>query len=141
MSGEQDPAAWLRQQIEADAGWTAPPPQRLQQALSRGELSINDVRWVPFSSALMAADREAKLAILGELAAAKARRDAERDDYSRWIAGETRGERPRFPGPAPEVIAGLERAVCLLATGYRHREGYAEHWGTTDISNSGSSSY
>jgi hypothetical protein len=80
-----------------------------------------------------AADCEAKLSILDELAAAKARRDAERDDYGRWVSGDVQDRRPQFPGPPSEVIAGLECAVRLLASGYRHRDGYAEHWGDAGI--------
>lgn len=72
---------------------------------------------------------ESELAILDELAAAKARRDAERDDYDRWVRGEISGARPQSEGPSPVVIPGLERAVRFLAAGYRHHApGWREEW-------------
>ena len=72
---------------------------------------------------------EAELAILDELAAAQARARAQADDYDRWARGKRVPPKPVFKGPETKVIPGLERAVSLLASGYRHRPGCAEHWG------------
>jgi hypothetical protein len=62
------------------------------------------------------ADGEAKLAIVGE-----------HPEYS--------GQLPRFSGCATCMREEGDnfwpcRTLQLLASAYRHREGYAEHWGT-----------
>lgn len=71
---------------------------------------------------------EAELAVLDELAGAMARRKAEKDDYDAWVRGEGHGDTPQSDGPPAHLISGLERAVQLLASGYKHHEGYADHW-------------
>jgi len=74
------------------------------------------------------ADCEAKLAILDEheraVSAARARKDA----YTTWALGERLPPRPVAVGPESKPIAGLEIAIRHVASGYRHRQGYAEHW-------------
>ena len=74
---------------------------------------------------------EAELAILGELSAAVKRHEAERRDYANWVAGENLASQPALAGPSPGLIAGLERAVRLLAGGYRHHPGYRAEWAVT----------
>jgi hypothetical protein len=75
-----------------------------------------------------AARAQSVLAVLDELAAAKARKAAEDADFAAWSSGQSAGPRPDFEGPSPTLIPGLERAVALLATAYRHRPGYQDAW-------------
>lgn len=71
----------------------------------------------------------AELAVLEELTAARARREAEQNDYDAWVRGETTAGRAPFTGPDLSLIPGLERAVRLLSRGYRHHDGWRGHWG------------
>jgi hypothetical protein len=45
------------------------------------------------------------------------------------------GEAAEFPDHAGGYADGLEDAVKILASGYRHREGYAQHWGEVNEAN------
>ena len=58
--------AWLQAQIKEDACWdrAIPPDDRLVSAVTVGELSIDDARWVRQAAELLKADRQMKLAIL-----------------------------------------------------------------------------
>jgi uncharacterized protein DUF6221 len=157
MTGGQDPVTWLRRRIEermylarhaielgSAAEWTELSSGVLMTCApddrKRGWDGVHPLGDSSLTRLMEANDPrdtitrcESELGMLDELAAAHARRDAERDDYARWVSGEITGERPTFPGPPPELIPGLERAVCLLAAGYKHRDGYAEHWGQAGI--------
>lgn len=87
-----------------------------------GHIALNDPRDT-------IARCDAELAVLDEYTGALARRAAEAADYAEWIAGTAPEDTPRFPGPHPATIPGLERAVRHLATAYRHHPGYQEQWG------------
>lgn len=73
---------------------------------------------------------EAELGILDAYEAAAARKDAELADYAQWIDNTAPAVRPDFSGPHPRVLPGLEIAVRNIASGYKYRPGYAEHWGS-----------
>jgi Family of unknown function (DUF6221) len=148
--------AWLRQQAEADktaAASATPGPwvfegddpaddelysthdEHLYPTVAytrdgiRGNRQVANGRHMERHDPLTEAARaDAVLAVLDALEDAVQRRTAEQADFGAWVRGETTGKRPEFPGPHPALIPGLELTVRLLATGYRHREGYKEEW-------------
>jgi hypothetical protein len=110
MSSEEDPVAWLRAQVEADlAEWRELVAAYLPDAEREGGMLL-------FRAQERVADLEAKLAILGlyEEQTAKAGKNAMEEDRA-WV---------------------LAPVVALLASGYRHREGYPERFANTTGSSS-----
>lgn len=80
---------------------------------------------------------EAKRAIVGELTAAWRRKTAALAEYDAWLrAGADPHLLPGFGvgspneslGPSGHLIAGLERAVRLLATLYSNHPDYRDEW-------------
>jgi hypothetical protein len=143
-----DLAAWLREQIgarlalarAANCGpWRedgmAIRGSAPEYAASIGEPLVVKHTWPQESGHIVANDPrdtiarcDAEIAVLDELEGARAALRLECDDYGAWVRGETSGPRPAIPGPSPMLIPGLERAVALIASGYRHRPGYREEW-------------
>lgn len=114
-SGEEGAVEWLRIQVEADLdrfGWIKDHAGSLAVAFEEAQVAEARQR---------VADCEAKLAILDLLEDQLERDPRENDGYSE---GRDDGEIKR-----DEALADFAGDVLsLLAQGYRHRDGYAEHW-------------
>jgi hypothetical protein len=108
MSSEEGPVGWLRAQVEADL--------RMKRALlsSQSPFTRKDAKF-------RVADCEAKLAVIDLCEGQIAR--GERPE-GRWSEGRDDDEIMR-----DEAVAELaEEVLDLMAEGYRHRDGWAEHW-------------
>jgi hypothetical protein len=115
---------WVRDQVTGE-----PPDDYTSGVAVLAELGRREFDHVRLHDPRTEAARaQSALAVLDELAAARARKAAEDADFAAWASGESTGPRPGFEGPSPALIPGLERTVRLLASGYRHRDGYREAW-------------
>jgi len=108
MSSEDEAVAWLRAQIEGDKRRTAPVMLALAAfAEAPGRIPSVQMAADADEARERVADCEAKLELIGEMTALK------------------------LVGIAYPDEAGPESAAVMLgmlASAYRHREGYAEHW-------------
>jgi hypothetical protein len=148
----EDLTAWLRKQIESDLALARRVASRYVFPLDNGTPRAGQPFWPTpgaesafrrwgdpdilagldlvkaFGPQWVTGDCEAKLAVLDAYESAVKRREQEQADYGAWVRGEAPAERPQFNGPDPALIPGLEMAVRLLGSGYRHRPGYREEW-------------
>lgn len=143
MSTDETPAAWLRAQVEADAAvarlavreggtWTQDDPLRYCGAISSlgGPVTYDEGCPDEHQAAHIAlhdprdvlADCEAKLAILDLCEAMLPVGDECKDEH--YQDGRDDDEIMR-----DEAVAELaEDILSLMADGYKHRDGWADHW-------------
>jgi hypothetical protein len=143
MSGEEEPVAWLRRQIEA------------RQALARHAIEMgNAAEWTEQSSGVLVTGGPAGAdtwhgtwamgdSSLTRLMEANDPRDTiARCEAELAILDEHRVARMTYPDVASfgcirchygangeDYNGGWCTTTRLLASGYRHHDGYAEHWG------------
>lgn len=116
-------AAWLRKQAKGDLA----EQRRLVEAYAPNVEREGD--WLLFRAQERVAACEATLAVLTAWRAAVDQHAKDQAEFGRWVLGMSVPEAPRRkPGTEPYVIPGLEMAVRLLASGYRHRDGWQEAW-------------
>jgi hypothetical protein len=121
VGSEEGAVAWLRRTVSEQSAWQPPSEERLQSALTSGEMSVNEVRWVRYAAKLLESGRAALLKVIDLCEDQMDRDPRENDGYSE---GRDDDEIKR-----DEALADFAGDVLsLLAQGYRHRDGYAEHW-------------